>query len=82
MSSKKQWQAAQAQARRAQADPEQQPPEDGESGRDIWDQGDDAWQARQARAAEAKAAKERMRDTERGTWSSDLSSPAGVIRYG
>jgi hypothetical protein len=78
--SKKQWQAAQAQARRAQADPEQQPAGDGEPGRD-WDEGDDAWQAREARAAETKAAKERAKDYERGSWSSDITSPVGITRY-
>jgi hypothetical protein len=75
------WLRAQEQAQRAARDTPVPAPEDGEPpGRD-WDTGTPEYQQRKARADEAKADAERMRDPERGHWSSDVSGPVGVTRY-
>jgi hypothetical protein len=74
------WLKAEQQAQRAAQDPAPAPADSDTPGRD-WDDGTPEYQARQAKSAQAKADAERMRDPERGHWSSDVTGPVGVTRY-
>jgi hypothetical protein len=74
------WLKAEKQAERAAQDPVPAPADGDPTGRD-WDTGIPEYQARKAKADGAKADAERMRDTERGHWSADVTGPVGISRY-